>query len=697
MAKNTNKGAQQGKQPASGGAGARQQRVQPISTHNKKIPDTNQLLTAEQRKVWLLAAGVAVVTFLVLRVCLQNKFTNWDDPGYVVNQPVIKDLSADGLRALFSTAIMGNYHPLTMLSYAVDYAISGLNPFSFHLQSLLFHIATTLMVFVFVLKLTNKSIAAAITALLFGIHPMHVESVAWVAGRKDVVYGFFYIASCFAYLFYLREGSKAKWYALGLVLYICSLLAKPVAVSLPVALLAIDYVERRPLKFNLLLEKIPHFLIALAAGVKSLFDQKVFGALGTQGETFNPIERIGLGGYALITYLWKAIVPIKLLCFYPYPLKVNDHLEYIYFVYPVAAALLIWVVWRFFRRDREVVFGVLFFFANIALLLQFIPVGGAIIADRYSYLPYIGLFFIAGVKLSNLSARSDSGQGAKIGLGIFGAYLIYLSVLSYERCKVWYDGMSLWRNVIEIEPERAPNGYNNLGFFYFNKFYESLNTDDRKRYYDSSFYLLSRAIELQPKFVNPYVSLAELQRTSAQYLETAGNKTAAASQFAAAKGNYYKALSLDTAEQAGNAYIGLAILYCVTGNYDSARFAFVNTLRLKPYNPEAHSNYANFFDMMHQYDSALVHYGIAVQQNPDFVASYLNRGRALQRMNRCNEAMRDFNKAIDMAPEMAEIYYARSFCYAKGGNKPLALQDVEKARSMGFTQIDPAYYQSLRQ
>jgi tetratricopeptide (TPR) repeat protein len=257
--------------------------------------------------------------------------------------------------------------------------------------------------------------------------------------------------------------------------------------------------------------------------------------------------------------------------------------------------------------------------------------------------------------------------------------------------------MSLWRNEIEVEPVRAPNGYNNLGFFYFNKFYESLDANDRRKYYDSSYYLLSRAIQLQPKFVNPYISLAELHRTSAQYLQIAGNAAGSAKEFDNAKYNYYTALKLDSAEQAANAYIGLAVLYCVTGKYDSARFCFENTFRLKPYNPEAHSNYANFFDMMKMHDSALVHYGIAIQQNPDFTASYLNRGRALERMNRCNEAMIDFNKAIEMAPEMAEIYYARSYCFAKAGNKAAALQDVEKARSMGFRQIDPRYYESLRQ
>ncbi|NDC43343.1 MAG: hypothetical protein EBZ77_17640, partial [Chitinophagia bacterium] len=324
-----------------------------------------------------------------------------------------------------------------------------------------------------------------------------------------------------------------------------------------------------------------------------------------------------------------------------------------------------------------------------------IPVGGAIIADRYSYIPYLGLFFVVGVKADDLLADTKLTWG-KGAVGALLAYLLVLGFMSNYRAKVWYDGMSLWRDEITVEPIRAPNGYNNLGFFYFNKFYESLDANDRKRYYDSSYYLLNTAIQLQPKFVNPYVSLGELERTAAQYNQMAGKQQEAEALFRAATANYYKALTLDSTDQAANAYIGLAILYCVTGKYDSARYSFTNTLRLKPYNPEAHSNYANFFDMMKMPDSALVHYGIAIQQNPDFVASYINRGRALERMNRCTEAMLDFNKAISLAPDQAEIYYARSFCYAKAGNKMLALQDVEKARSMGYNQIDPNYYNSLK-
>lgn len=646
----------------------------------------------------LSVAGILIFTFLWLRSALDAQFTNWDDPGYVTNNPLIKDFSSAGIANIFnlSNAVMGNYHPITILTLAWDYSKATLEPEHYHLTSLLFHLGTTALVYVFVWLLTKKRIAAIITAVLFGIHPMHIESVAWIAGRKDVVYGLFYMASCISYIYYIRlKGSmKWLWYMACAVLYFASLLSKPVAVVLPVSLMLIDFFEGNILlprtdgqslakRINLtaLLDKIPLFALSLWAGRQSLHDQHVFGALNTQSEKFNVLERIGLGAYALITYLWKLVVPVKLLCFYPYPLKENGHLPAVYYIYPVIAIALVGAAWWLFRRNKAVIFGVLFFLVNIALLLQFIPVGGAIVADRYSYIPYLGMFFMLGWGVQYL-LDTNAGTG-KAALGITAAYAMVLGYMSNERCKVWYDGMSLWRDVIEIEPKRAPNGYNNLGFFYFNKFNTSVNPAERKLYYDSSLYLLTKAIELQPAFVNPYVSLGELMRANNQFNES--------------KYYYYKALTLDSTDMGANAYLGLSVIYSIGYNMtpkdnlaqlqfynDSALFCYRKTLALKPYNPEAHSNYANFLDMTGRKEEALVEYGVSIKQNPDIYQPYLNRARAYQRMSRCDEAFKDFETAIRIEPKMGEIYYARAICYQQKGNTAAAQADLKKAQELGY-------------
>lgn len=662
----------------------------PVAAPRQQQPTTKGARTDAgfvQRYLHIIVpAAIAVITWLFFKVCLDNQLTNWDDPGYIRDNALIKDVSAEGIKAIFSfkEPVMGNYHPLTILSYAIEYSYVRLDPWLYHLDSVLLHIVVTVLVYCFVQLLTKRMVAAAVTALLFGLHPMHVESVAWLAGRKDVVYGVFYVAACITHIYFIRnEGSKKwRWYSFTLLLFVCSLLGKPVAVVLPVTLLLIDYFDKRPLRWNLLIEKIPHFVLAIAAGIKSMQDQRVFGAIDTQGESFNAIERIGLGGYALVTYLWKALVPIKLCNFYPYPLKGTGSLNALYYVYPallVAAALLLW---KFARKNMAVVFGVLFFLVNIALLLQFIPVGGAIIADRYAYISYLGLFFMAGWFVSDYFEPGGNLQIGKMALGGVVVYALVLGYMSNERCKVWYDTTSLWRDEIEKEPVLAPNAWNNLGFNYFNKFNESANEADRKRYYDSAYFLLNKAIELQPDFANPHISLGELKRTVGKFDE--------------AKVHYYKALSLKTVDESANAYLGLAIIYAISRNFDSSAICFNKALAIKPQFPEAHSNFGNFYDMTGKRDSALVHYGIAIAQNPDMFAPHLNRARLLLRMDRMDESMKDFDIALQLHPDDGEIYYSRSYWYSKKGNRAQALKDVEQGIKLGFTRIDNNYYQQLK-
>jgi tetratricopeptide (TPR) repeat protein len=651
--------------------------------------------TKSNRQPWLAAAAIAILVWLFYSTSLNNLLTNWDDPGYIRDNPLIKDLSANGLKAIFSTPVMGNYHPLTILTYAIEYSFVRLDPWLYHLNSVLLHIVVTLLVFVFVNMLTKRIVAASVTAMLFGLHPMHVESVAWLAGRKDVVYATFYMAACIGWIKYLRATTNQKlWYAGVIVLFLCSLLAKPVAVTLPLALLAIDYFENRTWSWGLILEKIPHFAISVAFGIRSMIDQKAFGSLATQNVDYSPLERLALGGYAFVTYLWKAVLPLNLSCFYPYPPKVDNVLPAYTYLYTLAAIGLLAALWLA-RKKKAVVFGALFFLINIALLLQFIPVGGAIVADRYSYIPYLGLFFMAGWYISDLFQPEGNKSRGYMVAGITAVYSLFLGVQAHARCQAWYDTASLWRDAIEKQP-LAPNAWNNLGFHYFNRFNESVDPQEKKICYDSALYLLSQATALDKTFANPVVSLGELQRG-------AGN-------FAEAKKYYYHALTLGDKEGKANAYLGLGITYAINRNFDSAGICFQNAATVKPYFPELHSNFGNFYDMMREMyakagntmyagrlaDSAFRHYGLAIAQNPDMYAPYLNRGRMYWRLDRCADALKDYEAAVVLRPDLGEIYYARSFCMEKQGNKRAALQEVEKAISLGFRDINPQYYQMLK-
>ena len=629
----------------------------------------------------MIAAAIAAITWLCIQTCLSNAVNLWDDNGYLRDDMFIKDISWHGLKNIFSNPVMGNYHPLTILSYAIEYSMVQLEPWLYHFDSMVMHVVVTMLVYWFVLLLSRRTMAAVITAFLFGLHPMHIESVAWVSGRKDLLCAVFYIAACICWLYYLRgeKGYKKWWYIIVIVLFICSLLSKGTAVTLPLTLLLIDYFEKRPFGRNVFIEKIPHFILALVFGILSIKVQHAAGAMDMQKVVYNPMERIALGGYALITYLWKAILPAGLHCLYPYPPKVNGALPLFYYLYPAVVAALIFAVWKYARKNKAVVFGLLFFIANIALMLQFIPVGEAIVAERYSYIPYIGLFFIAGWWVSDFFEAGNNKPYRNIILGATIFYIACLGYNAYERCGAWHDETSLWTDEIAKEPVLAPQAYNNLGYIYTGKWAAATDPDEKKADYDSSVYLLNKAIALKPDFVNPYVALGEMQRSARQY--------------DAAKTTFYRALRMNPKE--ANVCLELAILYLIIKDYDSSGYFFREEVQLEG-SSGAYGNYGNFLESVNKNDSALMEYNKAISMSADNYILFANRGKLLQKLKRWDEANKDFETAIRMNPDNAELYYLRSYCDTEKKNNALALQDVEKALSLGYKHVDTGYYKSLR-
>lgn len=574
---------------------------------------------------------------------------------------------------------MGNYHPLTILSYAIEYSFVQLDPWLYHFDSLMLHVVCTVLVYWLVFLLSGSRIAAVVTALLFGLHPMHVESVAWAAARKDVLYGSFYIGALALYVKYVRTTGKKELLYIGVLgLFICALLSKPVAVTLPVALLLIDYWEKRKWSAGLLTEKLPHFALAMVFGIIAIRSQQTAGAMAMQKIEYNALERFSLGGYALITYLWKALVPATLRCLYHYPQKNGGSIDFIFYLYPVIVITFIVLIWKYLRHHRSVIFGLLFFLLHIALLLQFIQVGEAIVAERYSYIPYIGLFFIAGKMVSWLYETREN-----IRTGLFVGTTVYIGCLGYmsaERCKVWYDEVTLWRDEIEKEPQLAIQAYNNLAYIYYTKWMHTDAPEEKAMYYDSSLQLFSKAMALDPKFVNPYLGLGEVLRNAGKYEE--------------AKLIYFEGVRNNPSES--DLFVGLAILHYVQRNMDSAGHYFRATLNAKE-SAEAYGNYANYLEMTGKFDSALLMFGKAISMTRTNYVPYMNRGILHKKLNRWDEARKDLNEAMRINPDEGEIYYHLSFCDTQKHNYTLALKDVEKARSLGYNKVENEYYTLLKQ
>ena len=593
-------------------------------------------------------AAIAVLTFLFLYPCLNNKFTNWDDPSYIIQNDLVKSLSASGLKHIFTTPSMGNYHPITILLYAIEYHIAQLEPGLYHFDSLLLHIIVTLLVFWLVNLLTRRPIAAMVTALLFALHPMHVEPVAWVSGRKELLYSFFYLLSCISYVKFIRtkEAGLNKWYWACLGLFVCSLLSKPIAVTLPLVLLLIDFFENGQITKKDLTSKIAHFFLAVCFGAAAYYIQSQSGALNVSSVNFGFLDRIALSAYAFFSYLEKLIWPARLCNFYAYPARFNGSLPSWYFLYPLAIVAIVLVVYRYFRQNRVVVFGGLFFLVNIVLLLQLIPVGEAIMADRYTYLSYIGLFFVAGWLVS-IAFEDEKSSTIRIAVGGLSVVIIAgLGFMSKNRCRIWYDSVTLWRDNLKQVPIGSQVVIDNLGAIYFDMWYNAKDKQERHKYFDSAYYLLRTSAEMWPDVVTPYQ--------------------------------------------------GLGMLYYSKKDFTSASLCFQKALQLNP-TSEGYSNFGNFLEYLGKTDTAVMQYSKAIELNPGGAYSaFINRGKIYRRNNHWAAAMKDFGEAIKINPTSGEPYYERSFCDTAIGLFPNAIQDIEIALAKGYNRIDSNYYNLLK-
>jgi hypothetical protein len=394
---------------------------------------------------WPLAA--VLITAVCLSPVLKNGFVNWDDEYYVVSNALLRGPQWIGI---FTRPVVSNYHPLTVLSLAANYAISGTEPWSYLFFSLLLHLANTVLVFWFAWLLSDKKRwVAFFTALLFGIHPMHVESVAWISERKDVLYTLFFLLSLIAYWKYLQT-NRSTGYWVCFLLFVCSLLSKPAAIVLPLVLLLLDYWKERPFTRRVVLEKIPFFLVGGLFAVITLKLQSVTAIASLDLYPF--WVRLFFASYAIVVYLAWFFVPHPLSAFHPFPAP--DHLGWTIYLSPIFLLALIFLIWHF-RKNRLVVFGLLFFLVNILLVLQLVPIGFTIVSERYTYVPYIGLaFLVTMIVTKNVSMKRfiPAAAGAVIVFSAFG-------FLSFKRTQVWKDSDSLWTDVISRYPNASlPRG-----------------------------------------------------------------------------------------------------------------------------------------------------------------------------------------------------------------------------------------------
>ena len=598
---------------------------------------------------------ILILTFIIYIPVLTAGFVNWDDPDYVgENNYLIRDISR--LPELLTTTVQGNHHPLTMLSLALNFMISGDNAWSYHLFNLVFHLVNCVLVYRLALLLVkNNTIVPLVTSLFFAVHPLHVESVAWVSERKDVLYALFFIAGHISYIKYVDSDSK-KHYWLTLLFVVLSLLSKPAAVIFPVSLFCIDIFRSRRFSFRLITEKIPFFIPAIIMGILTIIAQKDVGATGQAD--FGLGKNILFGFYGIMMYLVKMIFPLKLSAFYPFP-PLNEKLSVVYYGAPLFTLLLGLLTYFTWKKYRFVAFGIAFYIVNLLLVLQIFSVGSAVIAERYTYVPYIGIFFIIGCLLARF-AKTNLTKAYSI---IFPVALLF-SVLTFLQAQTWKDGATLWDHVIKTHPS--------------SRAYSARATLLRKeKKYSEAISHYTQAIKLNAIDHESYNNRANIYMDRKKY----DSALADYKQALRIKPNYHVAFD------------NLGALYAIRNKFDSALHYFNLALKEKPDYRITYSNRGLAYMTLKRYDEAIKDWQTFLTYDPNSPDVINTIGLCYRMQGKYQAALEYINRAIQMSPQ-APYFLNRSYTYSGLNNIENARKDALTAKQ-GGVQIDATYAASL--
>jgi protein O-mannosyl-transferase len=562
--------------------------------------------------------AIAAVTFIAFSSSLSDGFTNWDDEKYITNNPYLRNFSIDNVKnnVLFR---YGYYQPLTMLSYMVEFAAFQLRPAGYHFTNILLHCINALLVFALIFGLTGRHKIAVLVSLLFALHPLRVESVAWVSERKDVLSSLFYFLSLLSYVRYLKN-ARRRSYLSCMLFFVLSLLSKPMAISEPLILMLIDYLmNKKPDKKNLL-EKTPFFAIAVLCAALAYATQKSAGAISEYPSFW---LRVCVPFYGMLFYLVKTIVPAHLSAFYPFPVNPGNGLKAQMLASPLLIVGIATAVYYSRTCSKKAVFGALFFLVTIAPVLQIVPIGKFLVAERYTYIPLIGVYFIFAEGLASVyNTRLKNNPAAKkVSLTCLCLLLLAYACATYQRCGVWKNSLALWNDVIAQFP--VAFAYNHRGVAYH-----------AKGDYNAAILDYTQAIALDPKYTVAYNN----------------------------RGLSYKSID----------------------NNDRAVDDYTQAIKLDATFAQAFMNRGVAYHAIGDYDRAIRDYSQAITLNPRYVKAYSDRGAACQAKGDYDRAIGDYTQAILFDPRFAEAYTNRGLAYHAKGDDGRALDDLKKACGLGY-------------
>jgi tetratricopeptide (TPR) repeat protein len=612
-----------------------------------KSPQAKVSPLGRRRLTLIIGLVLIVATLAVFWQVRNHEFLTFDDDDYVTDNPYVKvGLNPRGVIWAFTTTYASNWHPLTWLSHMLDCELYGLNPGGHHVTSLVFHIASTLLLVLVFRRMTGALWKSGFVAALFALHPLHVESVAWVAERKDVLSAFFWMLTMWAYVRYSKAPSFSS-YLLVLLWFALGLLSKPMLVTLPFVMLLLDYWPlgrfqwgqgsgdrnsslrpsvrfhtRRSLVPHLVLEKVPFFVLSTVSSFLTYFAQQ-------RGGTVKSLEFFPLGTRVVnslvsyVVYMWKMIWPRGLAVLYPYPEG-----------FPIwrvvgAGLLLVGVsvlVIRVGRGRPYLVVGWLWYLGTLVPVIGLVQVGMQAMADRYTYVPLIGLFIMVVWGFGDLIG---GWRDRRVAFPVSAGFVVLvLMVVTWAQVRYWKNSITLFSHTLRV----TSNNFliqNKLGNVLF-----------RQSQIEGAMTHYAEALRINPSFVEARNNI--------------GNALLRQGKIDEAMTHYGEALK--KAPDYADAHNNLGVALVRQGRIQEAITHYAEALRIKPHFAEGQNNLGFALARQGKMDEAIRHYGEAIRIKPDYAEAHYNLGVALARQGRSPEAASHFSEALRIKPDYAEAY-----------------------------------------
>ena len=670
---------------------------------------------SEKKKIWWQSQRVLILLLIIIGAFLLGSsvnggLLNYDDERYIDQNELIRELDAESVGRIFGEYFDGHYHPVTLLSLAIDRIIFEDHIKGHHTVNLALHLLNAVLVYLFLFALFREQWLAFGVALLFMLHPMNVESYAWMTERKNVLYSSFFLAAGLAYVRYLK---KPGWQLLlvTFVLYCLSIFSKAQAMALVPVLFLLDYLHQRNIRsMRLYLEKLPFILLAVGFVIVTTGAQtEEWGNLNTTG--YNQVEKLALASFAFMSYLFRGLIPLGQSAYYPYPSDYGADLEWYIYASIGGALAFLFLLWLSFRKGQtQVFFGLSFFLINIFLMLKYldVPYGNYYMANRYNYLPLIGLLTVPLVYLKQWSIKRD-----------FSIYIpVVLIALAFtwqtrNRIEVWNNSVDLWTDVLDHYP-----GYSHaLNMRALGNIADGKGADAVRDY--------AELISMDPDFREAYVNLAVLYykmndpETALEWASKAIAKfpnddrlyNLSATIRLKLEDRNQALADIDQAillsEETNPEYhLAKARILIQSGKKEEAEEELLKAgdlpkarqLLMALRSPQIQNKNQSSTGQLLQRATELAKQGktaeaipifdMIIEEEPGNRAAYLNRGSAHGQSGNTDLALKDFQSALALDNNDARTYYLLGVTYRDMGLKAPACENFARAASLGW-QLDP--------